>query len=77
MIAISSKNPDRAATEAEPSETEIEITPEMISAAAEILWRDPFFMISPTVGEQMALAMLEAAFAVRCKKNDEGGHSRA
>jgi hypothetical protein len=57
---------DRPANE---SNDEIEVTEEMVSAAAEILWRDPFAGISPAPAVEMARKMLTLALSVHRKRN--------
>jgi hypothetical protein len=57
---------DRPANE---SNDEIRVTEEMVSAAAEILWRDPFAGISESLAEEMARKMLIIALSVHRKRN--------
>jgi len=52
----------------EPND-EIEVTEEMVSAAAEILWRDPFAGISSAPAVEMARKMLTLALSVHRKRN--------
>jgi hypothetical protein len=63
---------------APPEPAEIEITAEMVSAAAEVLWRDPFAQISESVAEEMARKMLALALALSKprKRTDVGGRVR-
>jgi hypothetical protein len=48
---------------ANESNDEIRVTEEMVSAAAEILWRDPFAGISESLAEEMARKMLIRALS--------------
>ena len=54
---------------------EIEITDEMVRAAAEVLRRDPFAGIGPTDAEIMTREMLALALSVRREKSDAGGRA--
>jgi hypothetical protein len=52
---------------------EIEITKEMISAAAEVLWKDPFLGLGPSSAEEIARKMLMAALVrLRNRHTDFG-----
>jgi len=44
---------------------EIEITPEMISAASRVLWSDPFLLIPEWTADEMAEEMLRKALSAR------------
>ncbi len=48
---------------------EIQVTEEMVSAAAEILWMDPFAGIGESTAEEMARKMLFRALSVHLKRN--------
>jgi len=66
----------------EPEEHEeiegIEITPEMISAAAEVLLANPFHDFSPGIAESIAEEMLECALATsRGKTAEDAQQSRS
>jgi hypothetical protein len=52
---------------------EIEITEEMVSAAAEVLWKDPFLGLGESSAEEMARKMLRIALSVRRKRNVAAG----
>ena len=52
---------------------EIEVTPEMVGAAAEVLWHDPiceFYEISLTPAEEIAAEMLRRALSARHDRTD-------
>lgn len=45
-------------------DAEFEITEEMIEAGGKVLFNDPFLNLGPTVAQEMAEAVLRAAFSV-------------
>jgi hypothetical protein len=55
-------------------ENDLGITDEMVSVAAEVLWRDPFAGISRTVAELMTAKMLTLALSVRHGRIAAGDH---
>jgi hypothetical protein len=54
-------------------ERDIEITPELIRAAAEVLWMHPLFDIPESVAEELAAEMLERSFSLSREKTSATG----
>jgi hypothetical protein len=49
----------------EKKKTEIRITPKMIEAGAEILWKDTLFDISESLAEELTAKIIRRALKVR------------